>query len=80
MRYHPTDQRLADLPGRINYLRVMTDDADAISAALVYHMRNSSDAQRHGLLHRLCAVMRSFVEGMTIELAKYDAHIKKGRT
>jgi hypothetical protein len=25
-------------------------------------------------------VMRSFVEGMIIELAKYDAHIKKGRT
>jgi hypothetical protein len=39
-------------------------------------MRKSLDPKTHAMLHPLHAVLRSFVDGMKIELDRYDAHIK----
>jgi hypothetical protein len=62
--------------GRIDYLRVMTNDADLIAGALEFHMRGNCSAETFSFLKRLHSVLRDFVVVMRLEPERFTPDLQ----
>jgi hypothetical protein len=74
-QYAKDDPRNTDIVGRLAYLKVLVDDADAISRVLENHARTADQVLRAGLL-RFSIVARDFATAGANAFAAASPQVK----